>query len=595
MNHPQTISIKRVISLVLIITILVAGCTKDEEGFPITNDLRVLQKKIGNTVVADGVGNLSVLAEIQLVFSHALNRTAFESALSVSPDVSYSITYDETGSIVTVSPTTRFDYETNYEIELPTGSFGANGESSVEDFSFNFATQAFAPPRITLSSNANSFFEGEVITVTASIDNVIFDDVTFDLVFGGTAEGGGVDYTASATSITIPAGSLNETFTITSIEGDAVEGTESIIITLSNVINGSNNPPQELTLSLGDKAPALELKGVMELDDYINGSAGIVRAIHLQVLKDIPDLSIYHIQIASNGAPADPADIDFVFPATAASAGDQLFVVRDIDAANAAIYFGSCYATFTEFQTPGMTHNGDDAILLYENGVAIESFGQPGIDGTGLFWEYTNSWAYKLGEEWYYAGVNCVVNATGEATDATSACQYPLCSPGLEFRGIMSMFPASGRIRAYHMIAYQDIPDLSIFGVGIASNGQATSDGVEIPLPNQSVSAGDHILLIRDLDVTSAANYFGGCYSNFDHVFTSTGVTSNGDDTIELFKDGALIETYGELGVDGTGMIWDYTDSWAFKVGGNWTYGGVDCTAGATSNAASPCPYTFCN
>jgi hypothetical protein len=351
----------------------------------------------------------------------------------------------------------------------------------------------------------------------------------------------------------------------------------------------------ELTLSLGDKAPALELKGVMELDDYIDGTGGQVRAIHLTVLKDIPDLSIYHIQIASNGAAPDPLDKDFVFPAQAASAGDELFVVRELDATLAATYFGSNYSRFTVFQTAGMTHNGDDAILLYEDGVSIESFGQPGIDGTGLYWEYTNSWAYKLGEEWYYAGVNCPVNAVGEATDATSRCRYPLFHPGLEFRGIMHITGAAGTIRAYHMIAFSDIPDLSIFGAGIASNGQATSDGVEIPLPSQSASAGDHILLIRDIDVTNAANYFEGCYAKFDRVFTSTGVTSNGDDTIELFKNGVLIETYGQLGVDGTGMVWDYTGSWAYKVSGAWTYGGAGCTTGAATNATASCVYSFCN
>lgn len=583
------------------IMLFVFSCGKEDEGFPITSDLRVLQKKIGNKVVEDGVADLSVLSEIQLVYSNALDPTTFESALSVTPQVPYSISYDESGSIVTITPTTRFAYATGYKMELPMGTYGAMGEKSIENFTFNFTTKAFAPPKIMLSSDANTFFEGEVITVTASLDNIIFDDVTFDLVFGGTAEGGGIDYTASATSISIPAGSSNATFTVTSIAGDAVEGTESISITLNNVVNGSNDPAQELILSLGDKAPALELKGVMELDDYIDGVNGQVRAIHLTVLKDIADLSIYHIQIASNGAAPDPLDRDFIFPAQSASAGDELIVVRDIDAPAAAIYFGSNYSQFTEFKTAGMTHNGDDAILLYENGVSIESFGQPGIDGTGLFWEYTNSWAYKFSEEWYYAGVNCPVNAVGEATDATSRCRYPLFSPGLEFKGIMHITGTPGPIRAYHMIALGDIPDMSIFGAGIASNGQATSDGVEIPFPNVAVKAGEHILVIRESDLPNAVTYFGSCYNKFDHVLSiaGTSVSSNGDDTIELFKNNILIETYGELGVDATPVggpnaIWDYTGSWAFKVSGAWTYGGAGCTVGAATNAASSCVYTFC-
>jgi len=580
---------------VLSLLLMLNSCTQEDDSLAITKDLRVLQVNIGNDAVQSGIDELSVLSEVEIVFSNGLDATTFEGALVISPSVPYTVSYDETGSIVTIAADTRLEYETNYTISLAAGTYGSNGETSIEDFSFSLTTKAFTAPKIMLSSDVGSIFEGEVVSVTASLDNVIFDAVSFDLSFTGSATSGGVDYTVSTTSISIPAGSTEATFTIEAIIGDEIEGEETIVIGLENVVNGNNTPPVELTILLGDKAPALELKGVMELDNYIDGTGGRVRAVHLNVLKDIADLSIFHIQIASNGAPADPTDIDFVFPASSATAGDQLLVVRDADATLAAAYFSSDYASFTEFQTGGMTHNGDDAILLYENGQAIESFGEPGVDGTDQYWEYTDSWAYKLGEEWYYAGVGCVENAVGEATDATSTCRYPAFSPGLEFKGIMSLQPTAGRIRAYHFIALQDITDLSIFGLGIAANGQASSDGVEFTFPSQAVSAGDHILLVRDDDIDRASDYFEGCYSNFDHVFAEGSLTSNGDDTIELFKNGSLIETYGELGVDGTGALWDYTDSWAYKVSGSWIYAGAGCTSGAATNATSSCPYTFCN
>lgn len=591
MNYPKILSLKNILSLFILFATVLVACKEEEEEFPITNDLRVLQVNVGPDAIVDGAVDLSVLSELEFVFSHGLDATAFESALVVSPAADYSITYDETGSFVTIAPDTRLEYETTYTVALPGGTYGANGEKTIADFSFTFSTKAFAPPKITLSSDVLSFFEGEVATITAKLDNIIFDAVTFDLVFSGTAIGPGTDYTTSATSLTIPAGSTEATFTITALEGDDIEGNESIIISLANVVNGSNEPPQELTISLGDKAPSMILKGVMELDDF-DASGNQIRAVHLSVLKDIPDLSIFHIQIASNGAAPDPLDIDFVFPAQAASAGDQLFVVRDADASLAATYFGANYSTFTEFQTGGMTHNGDDAVLLYEDGVSIESFGEPGVDGTGRFWEYTNSWAYKLGEEWYYPGVGCTESA--DATDETSTCRYPEFSPGLEFKGIMDLNHNSGtNLRAYHLFALQDIPDLSVFSYDIASNGNPPNG--DDPLPNQSVMAGDHILLIRDLDVSNAQAYFESCYSKFDHVIPDGGLTSNGDDAILLFKNSNLIETYGVVGVDGTGQLWEYDNSWAYKVAGAWTYGGVGCSTTATTNASSTCPYTFCN
>ena len=66
-----------------------------------------------------------------------------------------------------------------------------------------------------------------------------------------------------------------------------------------------------LNIEVNDVPPAIELKGVMELDDYITSSSGRVRAVHLKVLEDIADLSIYGIEVATNGAdpyPANPID-----------------------------------------------------------------------------------------------------------------------------------------------------------------------------------------------------------------------------------------------------------------------------------------------
>ena len=38
-------------------------------------------------------------------------------------------------------------------------------------------------------------------------------------------------------------------------------------------------------------------------------------------------------------------------------------------------------------------------------------------------------------------------------------------------------------------------------------------------------------------------------------------VTGNGDDVYELRENGLVLDTYGEVGVDGTGTAWEYSDS----------------------------------
>ena len=586
--------LKLTVGLLVIFSILTVSCKKEEPA--ISNDLRVLKVQSDGNDLTDGssdINNEDVV--IEMVFSHALNTQAFEQALTFSGPENYQVSYDESNSFVTLS-FGDLAFETGYTIALPKGAYGSKDEALKNDFSISFTTKAFIPPSLTLSSDVSSVEEGGSVVITATIDRAIGSDVTVNLDLTGSATID-VDYTIDNSTLVITAGNTSNTATITTITDAESEGEEIIDVKIASLENADEATTQNLVISILDQIPALELKGVMELDNYIDGSGGRVRAIHVRAREDIPNLGIYGVEIASNGAAPNPADIDFVFAdGTSATAGEDILIVRDLDEALAATYFGSCYANFTVISSGKITQNGDDAILLYLNGVAVESFGEPGVDGTGAFWEYTDSWAYKLGEEWVYAGVGCVVNAVGEATDESSTCRYPFCDNPLVLRGVMSLKigGTSTNGRAIQIQAMRDIADISAFGVGIANNGGG-SDGREIDFPATAVQEGDMILVARDIDVDGIASYFGACYAGFDHVIPSDGVNFNGDDPFELYDGMTVIETYGDVALDGTGLVWEYTGAWAYKAIGEWSYNTPDCAAGATDNASATCVYTFCN
>ncbi len=175
----------------------------------------------------------------------------------------------------------------------------------------------------------------------------------------------------------------------------------------------------------------------------------------------------------------------------------------------------------------------------------------------------------------------------------------------LVIQGVMDFtLPQGGSTgKALHFTVDASIPDLSIFGVGIANNGQGT-DGQEYTFPTAAVNAGDHVLVLRDS--AAIAQYFGTCMSSFTHIFVdgSAVVSQNGDDAIELFKNGTVIDLFGDINVDGTGQPWEYKDSWAYRTGSGpnngiwdvtqWTYGAPDCTDGDTLVTTSACPYPYC-
>jgi hypothetical protein len=339
----------------------------------------------------------------------------------------------------------------------------------------------------------------------------------------------------------------------------------------------------------------LELKGIMALTWSTSGTNG-GKAIHLRAKADIADLSVYAIGVANNGGGSD--SIEYRFPVMSVSAGDDILLAREDSTLSA--YFGSCSTEFEHvIQGDIMSQNGDDPIELYGNTTVIETYGDVQLDGTGLEWEYTGTWAYKDNDVWTYGALNCAAN---DSIMETSACPYPLCDFGvgsdapndLELKGIMALlWNTSGTNggKAIHLRAKADIADLSVYAIGVANNGGGT-DSIEYRFPVMSVSAGDDILLAREDSTLSA--YFGSCSIEFEHVLQSDIMNQNGDDPIELFGDTTVIETYGDVQLDGSGLEWEYTGTWAYKDNYVWTYGGLNCAANDSIMETSACPYPLC-
>ena len=173
----------------------------------------------------------------------------------------------------------------------------------------------------------------------------------------------------------------------------------------------------------------------------------------------------------------------------------------------------------------------------------------------------------------------------------------------LELVGILDLdLPEGGSSgKAIHLKANQYITNLSDYGIGIANNGGGT-DGQEYDFPNIVLNSGDHIIVCRD--TLAIKYYFSGCNSfNFMIQDDSSVITQNGDDAIELYENSIVIETFGDVNIDGTGELWEYKDSWAYKIdtgsiifsGFSWITGGVDCTDFSVTSLSSNCPYPFCS
>lgn len=184
----------------------------------------------------------------------------------------------------------------------------------------------------------------------------------------------------------------------------------------------------------------------------------------------------------------------------------------------------------------------------------------------------------------------------------TITVEAPALTNALLIAGVFDAQPAAAGAKGIELYALEDVPDLSVFGLGSANNGGG-SDGQEYTFPAVAVSAGD-CFYVTD-DSTKFADFFG-----FDADFvegsgsaTATGI--NGDDAVELFENGTVIDVFGDINVDGTGEPWEHLDGWAYRndatgpdgstfVLGNWSFSGVSGLAGGATNDLAPVPFPNC-
>ena len=146
-----------------------------------------------------------------------------------------------------------------------------------------------------------------------------------------------------------------------------------------------------------------------------------------------------------------------------------------------------------------------------------------------------------------------------------------------------------GTPKLVEIYVINDIPDLSLYGFGSANNGGGT-DGEELTFAG-SATAGQFIYLASEGSNPGSVNAYFGVTA--DYLDSSANV--NGDDALELFFNGSVIDTYGVITVDGNGEPWEYLDGWAYRVDGtgpdgtsyvqaNWTYSGANAVDNCTDN-----------
>ncbi len=162
----------------------------------------------------------------------------------------------------------------------------------------------------------------------------------------------------------------------------------------------------------------------------------------------------------------------------------------------------------------------------------------------------------------------------------------------LQIIGVIDATLPGGQPKALEFYAFEDIADLSVYSLDVFSNGNTTASNT-VSFDSVALEAGDFYYVTGD--AADFETWFGFAADEEDGA-----ASFNGDDAFQLARDGEVVDSFGEVGVDGTGQVWEYTDGWAYRLdgtgpdlsaflAGDWTFSGPDALDGAgTNDAADP-------
>ncbi len=329
-------------------------------------------------------------------------------------------------------------------------------------------------------------------------------------------------------------------------------------------------------------------------------SGGVPKAVELYATADIADLSIYGLESANNGGASGGEE--FTFPSVSATAGDYIYVASE------STGFTSFFGFAPDYTSSALSINGDDAILLFQNGSVIDVFGEVGVDGTGEPWEHTDGWAYRdtgTGPDgatfdlanWSFSGTDALDSETSNATAATPfpTGTFLLAAPAPSIVINEVLFdPATGiagdangdGIRDAANDEFVEIVNTGAGPLDISGWTLSDDDGDDFAFPGGTLlAAGQAAVLFGGGTPTGA---FGGALVFTDDGSIGNGLSNSGD-LVELRDDtGTLIDS---VGYGGAGAVTGGSDQ-SITRDPDLTGGFADHTGATGSGGAAFSPGT---
>jgi len=230
-----------------------------------------------NGGIATVMITLSAVSGQNVTVNIGLTGTATSGSDYTASATSVVITAGSTSGALTLTGINDSQYEPGETIIVEITSVTNGTESGIQQVTAAITDDDFVPD-VTLGLSGSPLAEnGGTAAVTATLSAAATQNVTVNLGFAGTATGGGTDYTASGSSITISAGSTTGNITLTGNNDLLDEENETIIVDITGVTNGAESGTQQVTATItdDDAAPNLSFTAASQAIAENTGNATV--------------------------------------------------------------------------------------------------------------------------------------------------------------------------------------------------------------------------------------------------------------------------------------------------------------------------------
>ncbi len=271
------------------------------------------------------------------------------------------------------------------------------------------------------------------VTINLTNGNADTTRVLLELETSSTAINGSDFQITLPMEIVFPGGmtTASRVVSIPILNDTDIEGVETLVLHLTNPTNNATiNPDRDTFIYniIDDDTPftnALVITGVF--DTQVEPSDTWAKGFELQALADIPDASIFGVSSADNGNGSTA--VEDMLPNVSLQEGDCFYVAND------SVRFFNFFGFYPNMTSFAAGINGNDPIVLYENLLPIDVFGDINTNGTGEPWEYKDGWAYRKSgtgpdgsffqlSNWIFSGIDAFDDAVD---NATAPVPFPDC------------------------------------------------------------------------------------------------------------------------------------------------------------------------